>query len=71
MLRYPHCCPGGIFIPGIIADQISMAFLGAQNKVIHFTLGFDPVHQVADIFEADQQVANTLNLIFFGDFLNQ
>ena len=71
MLRYPHRCTGGIFVPGIMADQISVAFFGAQDKVIYFAFSFNMVHQIADIFEADKQIPNTSNLIFFGNFLNE
>ncbi len=48
-----------------------MALFGTHDKVIDFILGFNFIHQVTDILESDEQIADTADTIFSGDFLNQ
>ena len=54
MFAQPDSSTGRIFIPGIVAGQVTMAFFGAKNEIVDFTGFLKLVHFVGDILETHQ-----------------
>ena len=71
VLGYPQSGAGCIFVAGIVAGEISMAFFGTENKIIDLALSLYFIHDVANVFESYQKVANTSHTIFLSYFLHQ
>ena len=66
-MGHEKACDGAIFVAGILSDEVTMRFLGAEQEII----GTAFIHEPSNPFETDMDVPFASNTVRLGDFACQ
>ncbi len=71
VLGDPDRGAGGVLVAGVRAREVAVALLAAEDEVRPPAGGFQPVHFLGHVFEADQQVADAGDVVRAGHLVDQ